>query len=68
MPDNLLEQRFTDAVGRLHTAYDNIGHSSGRPYLYFVYPPEHELFCAAWPTSNCATTAISAMYTSTCWI
>ena len=35
---------FTDAVGRLHTAYDNIGHSSGRPYLYFVYPPEHELY------------------------
>jgi len=27
---------------RLHTAYDGIGHSYGRPYVYFVYPPEQE--------------------------
>lgn len=28
---------------RLADAYDAIGHSSGRPYLYFVYPPDQEL-------------------------
>jgi hypothetical protein len=27
---------------RLHTSYDGLGQSTGRPYLYFVYPPERE--------------------------
>lgn len=27
---------------RLRTSYDGIGHSSGRPYIYFVYMPEKE--------------------------
>lgn len=29
-------------LARLRDAYDGIGHSSGRPYLYFVYPPEKD--------------------------
>lgn len=40
MPD--IEERLHYLVGRLRTAYDSIGHSSGRPYIYFVYPPEQE--------------------------
>ena len=27
---------------RLRSAYDGIGHSSGRPYVYVVYPPSQE--------------------------
>ena len=38
-----VEQRFEHMLTRLHEAYDGIGHSSGRPYLYFVYPPEKDL-------------------------
>src|SRR5260221_2148657 len=37
-----LQQRFDLLLTRLSTAYDGIGHSSGRPYLYFVYPPTQE--------------------------
>src|SRR6266700_3355313 len=37
-----LQQRLDVRMNRLHTAYDGIGHSSGRPYVYFVYPPEQE--------------------------
>jgi len=31
-------------LARLHEAYDGIGHSSGRPYLYFVYPPNKDQY------------------------
>jgi hypothetical protein len=44
LPGDYLEQRFELMAARLHEAYDGIGHSSGRPYLYFVYPPEKEQF------------------------
>ena len=37
-----LEQRLGVLLHRLRTTYDGIGHSSGRPYVYFVYPPEQE--------------------------
>lgn len=37
-----LQQRLDVLIYRLRTAYDGIGHSSGRPYVYFVYPPEQE--------------------------
>jgi len=37
-----LQQRLDVLLYRLRTAYDGIGHSSGRPYVYFVYPPEQE--------------------------
>ena len=37
-----LQQRLDLLILRLRTAYDGIGHSSGRPYVYFVYPPEQE--------------------------
>ena len=40
MPD--IEERLHYLVERLRTTYDSIGHSSGRPYIYFVYPPEQE--------------------------
>ncbi len=39
--DELVE-RLELLAERLRTAYDGIGHSSGRPYVYFVYPPEQE--------------------------
>jgi hypothetical protein len=35
---DFLEERFNTMLARLNEAYDSIGHSSGRPYLYFVYP------------------------------
>jgi hypothetical protein len=41
--DPELSHRFDQMLHRLAEAYDAIGHSSGRPYLYFVYPPEQEL-------------------------
>ena len=41
---HLLEERFDNMLARLHEAYDGIGHSSGRPYLYFVYPPEKDQY------------------------
>jgi hypothetical protein len=37
-----LEQRFETLRSRIQTAYEGLGQSSGRPYLYFVYPPEDE--------------------------
>ncbi|MCG8347007.1 MAG: hypothetical protein MI924_04425 [Chloroflexales bacterium] len=37
-----LETRLTYLKDRLRTAYDGIGHSHGRPYIYLVYPPEQE--------------------------
>lgn len=37
-----LANRLEYLVERLRSAYDGIGHSSGRPYVYFVYPPEQE--------------------------
>lgn len=40
MPD--IEERLHCLTERLRTAYDSIGHSSGRPYIYFVYPPAAE--------------------------
>ncbi len=41
---DLLEERFDNMLARLHEAYDGIGHSSGRPYLYFVYPPQKDQY------------------------
>lgn len=40
--DPSLQQRLATVQQRLAGVYDSIGHSSGRPYLYFVYPPESE--------------------------
>jgi len=37
-----LQQRLDILLHRLRTNYDGIGHSSGRPYVYFVYPQEQE--------------------------
>ncbi|HEX8597260.1 MAG TPA: hypothetical protein VF952_01955 [Chloroflexia bacterium] len=39
---NELASRLDYLRERLRTAYDGIGHSSGRPFVYFVYPPEQE--------------------------
>ena len=41
-----LDIRFDAMMARLQDAYDSIGHSSGRPYLYFVYKPSCELYLA----------------------
>lgn len=37
-----LEHRFEVLIHRLRTAYDGIGHSSGRPFVYFIYPPDSD--------------------------
>ncbi len=37
-----LQDRFELLLNRLSTAYDGIGHSSGRPYIYFVYALDRE--------------------------
>lgn len=37
-----LQQRMDLLLARLRTNYEGIGHSSGRPYVYFVYPPARE--------------------------
>jgi len=37
-----LQSRFDLLLTRLATSYDGIGHSSGRPFVYFVYPPSQE--------------------------
>jgi hypothetical protein len=37
-----LEERLQLLAQRLRISYDGIGHSSGRPYVYFVYPPSQE--------------------------
>jgi hypothetical protein len=34
-----LEQRLAFLRARLQSAYDGLGQSTGRPYLYLVYPP-----------------------------
>lgn len=39
---NQLAERLALLKQRLQSAYDGIGHSRGRPYVYFVYPPEQE--------------------------
>jgi hypothetical protein len=38
-----LTERLEFLRTRLQTTYEGLGQSSGRPYLYFVYPPEDEL-------------------------
>ena len=43
-----LEQRFTTMLQRLAEVYDGIGHSTGRPYLYFVYPPDKDQALRRW--------------------
>jgi hypothetical protein len=37
-----LTQRLEYLIERLKTTYDGIGHSSGRPYVYLVYPPDQD--------------------------
>ena len=37
-----LQQRLDYLVDRLRSTYDGIGHSSGRPYVYFMYHPSLE--------------------------
>jgi len=37
-----LQQRLDYLIERLRSTYDGIGHSSGRPYVYFVYHPADE--------------------------
>ena len=37
-----LTRRLEYLIERLRTTYDGIGHSSGRPYVYLVYPPDQE--------------------------
>lgn len=39
---NDIEQRLSLLAERCRTIYNSIGHSSGRPYAYFTYPPEEE--------------------------
>ncbi|GAB4206670.1 MAG: hypothetical protein OHK0022_33970 [Roseiflexaceae bacterium] len=39
---NAIEQRLSHLKHRLHSAYDGIGHSYGRPYVYLVYDPDKE--------------------------
>jgi hypothetical protein len=33
-----IQPRLDNLIDRLRSTYDGIGHSSGRPYVYFVYP------------------------------
>lgn len=37
-----IQERLDLLLLRLRTAYDGIGHSSGRPYVYFIYEPQNE--------------------------
>jgi hypothetical protein len=37
-----LQLRLDYLIERLRSTYDGIGHSSGRPYVYFVYDPVDE--------------------------
>ena len=39
-----IEQRLEYLVQRLHTNYETIGQSSGRPFIYFVYHPSSERY------------------------
>ncbi|MEI6776495.1 MAG: hypothetical protein WCK70_06310 [Chloroflexales bacterium] len=38
-----LEQRLAFLRTRVQSAYDGLGQSTGRPYLYMVYPPDADL-------------------------
>ena len=40
MIDDQLPHRLDMLLARLRGAYDGIGHSSGRPFVYFVYEPQ----------------------------
>ena len=40
--DSDLQQRLDYLIERLRSTYNGIGHSSGRPYIYFVYHPSQE--------------------------
>lgn len=35
-----LEPRLLNLRTRIQTSYEGLGQASGRPYIYFVYPPE----------------------------
>lgn len=37
-----IADRLALLKSRIRSAYDGIGHSHGRPYIYFVYPPEQD--------------------------
>jgi hypothetical protein len=39
-----IEQRLEYLIKRLHTNYEAIGQSSGRPFIYFVYHPSLERY------------------------
>lgn len=39
---DLFAHRLDVLLDRLRTSYDGVGHSSGRPYVYYIYPPESE--------------------------
>ena len=39
---DLLPHRLDALRARVRDTYDGIGHSSGRPYIYLVYPPDQE--------------------------
>jgi hypothetical protein len=39
---NDIEHRLQMMAARIRAVYDGLGHSSGRPYVYFVYPPSQE--------------------------
>jgi hypothetical protein len=43
MTADYLELRFQSMRRRLTEVYESLGQSSGRPYIYFVYPPAEEL-------------------------
>lgn len=44
MAAEYLDQRFHAMLQRIADVYDGLGHSSGRPYLYFVYPLDKEQY------------------------
>lgn len=39
---DLVAERLEMLLARLRAVYDGIGHSSGRPYIYFIYEPRQE--------------------------
>ena len=42
-PQADIARRLETLIQRLRTTYGSIGGTSGRPYVYFVYPPAQEL-------------------------
>ncbi|MEI6043486.1 MAG: hypothetical protein WCS37_03735 [Chloroflexota bacterium] len=40
--NDYISERLELLLERLRTTYDGIGHSSGRPYVYFIYEPGRE--------------------------